>query len=64
MADPALREVWPDKNEKERTMAWFDLPIDLRKKYWRETTYGRDRPSEQLMEEMRKVYAAIVSHCT
>jgi len=32
---------------------WFKLPLKLRQRYWRETDYGRNPPSEELLCQMR-----------
>jgi len=64
MADPGLMAVWPDLDNKQRTALWFRLPLTLRKKYWNETTYGRDPPSEQLVQELQQARKDVVKYCT
>lgn len=48
-----LEKVWPQLTPAERTTEWFRLPLDLRKKYWKITTYDRDPPTDELVVEMR-----------
>lgn len=41
--------TWPF-SEKE----WFSLPLSLRQRWWEETDYGSERPSEELLKEIRR----------
>jgi hypothetical protein len=33
---------------------WFKLPLKLRKRYWRETEYGKRPPSAELLAAIRE----------
>jgi hypothetical protein len=32
---------------------WFSLPLKLRQRWWRETDYGKNPPSEELMQQIQ-----------
>lgn len=34
---------------------WFKLPLKLREQYWKETDYGRLKPSEKLEKEIETI---------
>ena len=34
---------------------WFKIPLRLRQKYWKETDYGRLRPSKEFEEEIKLI---------
>ena len=34
---------------------WFKLPLKLRQKYWKETDYGRLKPSKELEKEIKLI---------
>lgn len=34
---------------------WFKLPLKLRQQYWKETDYGRLKPSEKLEKEIKTI---------
>ena len=34
----------------EMSANWFSLPLQLRKRWWDETEYGRKEPSEELKQ--------------
>jgi hypothetical protein len=36
---------------------WFSLPIDLRRRWWRETVYGALQPSDDLKIEIERALA-------
>lgn len=36
---------------------WFKLPMDLRKRWWKETAYGRRDPSGELLARINKTLA-------
>lgn len=36
---------------------WKGLPLKMRRRYWRETDYGRQPPTEDLMRDMRAAIA-------
>jgi hypothetical protein len=37
---------------------WFALPMQLRKRWWTETDYGRKEPSKDLLKEIAAIIAA------
>ena len=43
----------------EMAAHWFKLPINLRKRWWDETEYGKKEPSEELKQEISKTIEAM-----
>ena len=39
---------------REFDTEWFKLPIKLRRRWWAETRYGENSPSEELLKAMRE----------
>lgn len=33
---------------------WFSLPLELRQRWWRETDYGRQPPSDDLVQAIEQ----------
>jgi hypothetical protein len=42
----------------EMSKHWFALPMQLRKRWWTETDYGRKEPSKDLLKEIAAIIAA------
>jgi hypothetical protein len=39
---------------------WFGMPLELRRRWWDETTYGRDPPSEDLIKAVVEYHASTI----
>ena len=43
------------KLDNEMAAHWFKLPLDLRRRWWEETEFGKKAPSEKLKQEVQAV---------
>lgn len=41
---------------------WFTLPLDLRRKWWDETNFGKNPPPPALMREIKKYHEEAKKH--
>ena len=46
------------------TNVWFQLPLSLRQKWWRETDYGKQNPSLDLLVEMESAIVTVLEKST
>jgi hypothetical protein len=42
------------KLDDEMAKHWFALPLELRKRWWEETEYGKIEPSQELRQTIRE----------
>lgn len=42
----------PDRHVHKK--CWFKIPLKIRQRWWKETTYSRDDPSAELLTAARK----------
>jgi hypothetical protein len=43
------------KLDSEMAAHWFKLPLELRRRWWEETEYGKKEPSAKLKHEVQTV---------
>jgi hypothetical protein len=46
------------KLDNEMAKHWFALSLDLRRRWWQETEYGKKEPSEELKRQVSEVIEA------
>jgi len=50
---PALT-CCPERDMLTLSQVWFQLPIAMRRRWWRETGFSRTAPSRQLVEAIKQ----------